>query len=510
MTPKITTAPADICLLLESTYPYIRGGVSSWVHQIIRGLPEFTFALVFIGSNEEDYGSICYELPDNVVSLQSYFIMSSGTNTKPSSRRGKKEVYTKINELHSLFRNRDPLPPDQQSSLVKILSRNGNRAVSNIFFNEYSWEKVRHDYLTHCAHPSFIDYFWLIKTLHLPIFTLAEIVDKIPETRLYHAISTGYAGFLGSLLQQKRQKPLMLSEHGLYTKERKLDIIQASWIAEQVNLFKTGMDYKMGYLHNIAIRFFEVLGRLTYQFADPVIALSQSNQQKQIEYGATADATLVIPNGINLERFKAMAVNRPDNPPFILGFIGRVVPIKDVKTFVRALRILCNYMPEAEGWIIGPEDEDPEYAGECKALAHSLGLQRNIQFLGFQSIDEYLPQLGLLVLTSISEGQPLVILEAFASGLPVVTTDVGFCREMIEGETPDDRELGLAGRVTQIADPTATANAARDMLSNVEVWRSARRVAEIRASQYYCESLLFKRYREIYNTKLNNDGRNRF
>ena len=46
---------ADICLLLEGTFPYVSGGVSSWVNQIIRGFPEYTFACCFIGSRPEDY-----------------------------------------------------------------------------------------------------------------------------------------------------------------------------------------------------------------------------------------------------------------------------------------------------------------------------------------------------------------------------------------------------------------------------------------------------------------------
>ena len=60
---------ADILLLLEGTYPYVRGGVSSWVHQIIEGLPHYNFELVFLGGAPEHYGEIQYQLPDNVTKL---------------------------------------------------------------------------------------------------------------------------------------------------------------------------------------------------------------------------------------------------------------------------------------------------------------------------------------------------------------------------------------------------------------------------------------------------------
>ena len=63
------TAPrrkVDVCMLLEGTYPYVRGGVSSWVHQILSGLPELTFALVFVDGRRSDYGQAKYELPENL------------------------------------------------------------------------------------------------------------------------------------------------------------------------------------------------------------------------------------------------------------------------------------------------------------------------------------------------------------------------------------------------------------------------------------------------------------
>src|SRR5436305_8997265 len=65
---------ADVCLLLEGTYPYVLGGVSAWVDQIIKGLPDFTFALYFIGSNKASTAKKHYELPRNVVSLTEVFL----------------------------------------------------------------------------------------------------------------------------------------------------------------------------------------------------------------------------------------------------------------------------------------------------------------------------------------------------------------------------------------------------------------------------------------------------
>ncbi len=486
---------ADICLLLESTYPFIRGGVSSWVHQLISGLPEFSFALFFIGSTRNEYGEISYDLPDNVTVLQQLFIMEPPANITPRRRQGNRHTFNEIQRIHDQYHQENDFDP---KALASLLTDQDKPDIKDFLFSERAWDMIRQSFTQYCDHPSFLDYFWLVRNLHQPVFTLAKAVSTVPEARIYHSISTGYAGLLGALLQQKKKKPFLLTEHGIYTKERKIDLAKAAWIAEKANPFKTGMDEHVGYLRNLSIHFFEILGKVAYQTADPIISLSNASRRKQIQEGAPTEKTRVISNGINLTRFYPIRKKRENHPLPVLGFIGRVVPIKDVKTFIRALRILCNSMPEAEGWIIGPEDEDPGYAAECKTLAANLDLEGHIKFLGFQRIDSLLHKLGLLVMTSISEGQPLVILEAFATGLPVIATDVGFCSGMVLGETEEDRLLGAGGRITPIADPSATAHAAGELLCNPSAWREARRAAEQRVDRLYDEALLFDQYRSLY------------
>jgi len=189
---------------------------------------------------------------------------------------------------------------------------------------------------------------------------------------------------------------------------------------------------------------------------------------------------------------------RPAGIAPVVGLVGRVVPIKDVKTFIRAMRGVVSAIPEAEGWVVGPEEEDQAYATECRSLVASLGLEGKVKFLGFRQIHELLPNLGLMVLTSISEAQPLVILEAWAAGTPVVSSDVGSCRELIEGAADESPPLGCAGEVVAIADPQATARAIIGLLSNPERWRAAQAVGLERVNRYYTEVLMLDRYRNLY------------
>jgi glycosyltransferase involved in cell wall biosynthesis len=278
-------------------------------------------------------------------------------------------------------------------------------------------------------------------------------------------------------------------------------LFQSEWIRDNRNVFQRDVS-ELPYFRQMWIRFFEWLGRICYEAADPIVSLYEANRQRQISDGADAARTFCIPNGISLARFAPLRAQRTDAIPPVLCLIGRVVPIKDVKTFIRAMRRVVNQMPEAEGWIAGPEDEDRAYAEECRNLVASLGLANRIRFLGFQRVEDILPKVGLVVLSSISEALPLVILEGYAAGVPTLSTDVGSCRQLVDGLDDEDRALGSSGRVVRIADPEALADAALELLQSPASWRQASAAGIARVERYYRDDLMFQRYRAVYRTAL--------
>jgi glycosyltransferase involved in cell wall biosynthesis len=185
------------------------------------------------------------------------------------------------------------------------------------------------------------------------------------------------------------------------------------------------------------------------------------------------------------------------------------VPIKDIKTCIRAMREVVAVVPDAQAWIVGPEEEDSRYAEECRALANTLGLDGVVRFLGFRAAEDVLPELGVAVLTSISEALPLFVLEAFAAGVPVVTTDVGCCRELVEGRPGDGDREGAAGTVTAIASPQETAGAIIGLLRDPAAWASARRAAASRVQALYGRDRMLSAYRDIYKDLFEENGRDR-
>lgn len=493
----LRAAEADIALLLEGTYPYVSGGVSSWVHQIIRAFPEYRYALVFIGSRPEDYGDAKYQLPDNVVHLEKHFIHTSDKKPVPREMSGDPATFDLMRELHDVFRTwRQGAAPETVALAMQGLSE-GRIDEANFLYSRESWKLITERYRAFSTDPSFIDYFWAVRTMHQPIWMLNAVAQSLIPVRAYHSVSTGYAGFLGALLKKQRGNPLILSEHGIYTKERKIDLFQSEWIKDNRDAM-TRETAEVSYFKQLWIRFFESLGRMCYDAADPIVALYEQNRLRQVEDGAEASRTQNIPNGISIERFATARSKRPAVPPPILCLIGRVVPIKDVKTFLRAMRTVADRVPEAQGWIAGPTEEDEGYAAECRNLVESLGLESIVHFLGFQKMEEVLPKVGVLVLSSISEALPLVILEGYAAGVPVVATDVGSCRQLIEGLDDEDRALGRSGRVVGIADPEALAEAAIELISNHAVWTEAQQSGIRRVERYYTQELMIDRYRKIY------------
>jgi glycosyltransferase involved in cell wall biosynthesis len=176
-----------------------------------------------------------------------------------------------------------------------------------------------------------------------------------------------------------------------------------------------------------------------------------------------------------------------------------VVPIKDLVTFVRACDIALGVV-DVEARVIGPSDEDPGYAARCRQLVARLGRTSNIQFVGPMPPAQIYGDLDLVVLTSFSEGQPLVILEAYAWGVPVVATDVGACREMIEGRGEDDRRIGPSGFVTRVAAPKETAAAIIKLARDVKLrWRMGA-AGHQRVTAYYQRGDMLARYRALYSS----------
>jgi glycosyltransferase involved in cell wall biosynthesis len=175
------------------------------------------------------------------------------------------------------------------------------------------------------------------------------------------------------------------------------------------------------------------------------------------------------------------------------------VTIKDIKTFIRSVKILSNEIQYFKAIVAGPIDEDPEYYNECLSLTNELGISDILNFPGRLNMKEFLPTIHINVLTSISEAQPLVILEAGASGIPTVATNVGSCAELIYGREDENPKLGQGGLIVPVSDPQAMSNAIAKLLKDENLYQSMSKVIKKRVHTYYTMEMQNKTYQDLYN-----------
>src|SRR5690606_16695635 len=128
-------------------------------------------------------------------------------------------------------------------------------------------------------------------------------------------------------IHQRTSTPLILSEHGLYTKERDLELLHSNLFTKTDNLISQNKTFS--YQHIVWINFFDSLARMCYYYADTIVSLFGEARKYQILAGAEASKTIIIPNGVNIKKFAV--ARRPENKPIpkVVCFVGRMFRIKD-------------------------------------------------------------------------------------------------------------------------------------------------------------------------------------
>ena len=313
--------------------------------------------------------------------------------------------------------------------------------------------------------------------MYLPLFFC--LMTEIPKADVYHAVATGYAGVLGSMGKYFHSGQLIISEHGIYTREREEELIKAEWVQKV---------YK-----KIWIQQFRKMSKVSYERADIVTSLYQHAQELQIELGCPKEKTIVTPNGINYERLSQIPLKEEDGQVDI-GAVVRMAPIKDIKTMIYAFFELCARRKNVRLHIMGGVD-DEEYAQECYTLVKQLKLE-NVIFTGRVDIVKYMEKLDFTILTSISEGQPLSVLESLAARRPCVTTDVGCCRELLEGKEGDF--FGPAGYCVPPMYRQGLAAAMDKMCESRSLRLRMGANGQNRVNKYYRHERMMKEYKKLY------------
>jgi glycosyltransferase involved in cell wall biosynthesis len=463
-----------ISLITEGTYPFYDGGVSVWCDQLVRGLEAHQFRIDAVTTTGTEVP--VWSLPSNVVELRTFPVWSVTVPPKPSVRC---DPATK-RALRALF-DGFTAPIDAAQSCehfrrLALFARDGRLAQS--LMSDEAVDLV----LSAMSHPvpdrvigrppSKPRVADAVASLRMLEHLLRPLTAPPAFAHLSHAASNGLGVLLAMTAKWEWGTPFLLTEHGLYLRERYIAYGPQSMPQHQ-RAFMLG--------------FFRNLSAAAYHAADIVAPGSEYNRGWEIVSGADPSSIQPIYNGIHTPSF-GVSDFEPADPT--LAWVGRIDPLKDVKTLLRAFAVVRESIPNARLRIFGGTPRGNEgYHRECVALRDRLGLADCATFEGrVASIAEAYHAGHVVVSTSISEGFPYSVIEAMASGRAMVATDVGGVPEAV----------GDCGRIVAPRDQRAIARACVELLNDDALRRSLAQQGRERVLARFTLDLCLARYQTIY------------
>lgn len=243
--------------------------------------------------------------------------------------------------------------------------------------------------------------------------------------------------------------------------------------------------------------------RFASLFVDQIVAVSKELEKQLVEViGLPAKKTMTIINGINTDEFVPREKSKSLLEEFglkedqkVIGTVGRLDGIKDQASMIRSFEIVRQKIPGSVLMLVG----DGPLEGELREQVRQSGLGDSVIFTGCRSdVQSILNLMDLFVLTSLSEGTPISLLEAMASGVVSVVTDVGGNPSIIDNGV--DGLIVKPGNIPQIADGMI------ELLSNAEKSQIIREKALYKVRKKYSIDRMVDSYTELYQKLLRKKG----
>ncbi|WP_175409598.1 GT4 family glycosyltransferase PelF [Streptomyces sp. TRM64462] len=462
-----------VTLLTEGTYPHVHGGVSTWCDQLVRGMPEVDFqVLALTGSGREP---VTWQLPPNLYRHTSYPLWGPAPGrSRPLFGREKRRFIDTYERF--LLAVLDPSAPRAHFAEglygLAELARRGRLSAalrSEAALRSLMWIWTMPHLETAAARPTVHD---ALTATDLIEHALRPLGARIPGDCVAHAVSSGLATLPALAAQHFDGVPFLLTEHGIYLRERYLG-------------YRT--EAQRWPIKALILGFYRELNSLGYRKADLITPCNQYNRRWEERGGAPADRIRTVYNGVDPHAFP-LAGPEPETPT--LSWCGRIDPIKDLETLVRAYAIARAELPELRLRLFGPvPDGNEDYRDRLEKLAADLGVTDGISYEGrVDDVARAYAAGNLVMLSSISEGFPFSLIEAMSCGRATVSTDVGGVREAI----------GDTGLVVPPREPAVMAEAVLTLLRD-----DARRAAlGRRARQRVIDQFTLRRsvdgFRRIY------------
>ena len=483
-------ARTSVLLATEGTYPFAKGGVSTWCHVLTQQLPEIDFKLLAIVANP--YQEIRYDMSPNV--LQVLKIPLWGTDD-PVEYSWRSPFSAALNSKQEVDRDliKTSFLPLWSSFLRSILSTNvepkslGQLILSlHKYFLRYDyhktmnspqvWTSFKHLAWDYCQQEKLTGVMLteLTEAMRLLYRFLITIHVPVPETDLTHSSAAAFCGLPCVIAKLQRGTPYLLTEHGINIREQYLNLNQSI-----PSLF----------VRKFLYRLMGAVVKVNFHYADLVSPVCEFNARWERWWGVPPEKIKVIYNGADPQKFHPTPPVRKERPQVMS--MGLIFPLKGQLDLIKASIIVREKIPDVEFIFYGkPSDEN--YFAQCEALVKKHQLENTINFAGFTSEPwRAYSEADVVAMASISEGFPFAIIEAMLSSATIVSTDVGGVREAIA-------DTGLLVRASQ---PQQMADAILKLLLMSESERSQYgKKALARSLKLFTQEIFLTQHREVYRT----------
>jgi len=482
---------ADFSVLLatEGTYPFHKGGVSTWCDVLLRNLPNIDFTLLTVMMHP--YLKQHYELPPNVQQLLKVPLWGISDPVEyswhfPFSRAIKIKFSTVEQVIYKEF------IPILENFLDLIFSPEFDRnklGKTLLILHNYFQNHDYHQTMKSCAvWQSFSEIAtikWEEKFSNTPAPSVSELTEAlrllyhfllvlhfpIPTTDLTHSAAAAFCGLPCVIAKLSRGTPYLLTEHGTYLREQYLNLSR--------------------YIPSFFVRWFlyQLIGAVVavnYHFADQISPVCKYNTRWEKWWGVAENKIKVIYNGVDPKKFYPIECS--PNPRPTVANIGLIFPLKGTLDLITAANLVRKEVPEVEFRLYGSAS-DQNYFAECQNQVKINNLENTVIFAGpTDKPSQVYSQADIVVMASISEGFPYVVIEAMLCGAAIVSTAVGGVPEALEG----------VGLLAQPHQPTELAKAITQLLKSPEERQKLGQLAKERALNLFTQEKFLNEYQESY------------
>lgn len=512
----------DVAIIMESTYPFRKGGVSAVVHDIVTMNPDISYGIIHIAWDSAAPSEDLYGMPENVrwvrlihLSMEEHAqdFKAAGARAVGMDRGQRRRVSGWFFDgIRTLARTGDPEP------LWRLYDAGFNPRTRTM----EAWRVLgTQEFMTAVRERlsglglSLSETFWLVRDFMSILYAL--LAETMPRARVYHAHTTGYASLVAAAAARDHDAAFLLTEHNLYGR----DTVNTLLGRNMALPVRTG-DYRdfeaVTPVQRAWMAWWIEMGRFCYPSTDRITYL----YPKALEEARGLDAPVddpgrvsILPNGtvlsefneqyaLRLEETQRIAALTPEGAArrtWKLVFIARVVPIKGLADLLDALHLLISRGVEDFTLdVLGPTDHVPEYYELCRQKIEELHLERWVSFRGTVDVRAQLGRYDLLLMPSYNEGQPVVALEAMSAGIPVIGSDVGGMSQLIDDELthPDGRTWQGCGVLTRPGDAPMLADAVAGVISDPARYARLAASARGRVEGFFQLSDVMARYNDLY------------